>query len=103
LWLSPRQFLIVPIAEAQHEYALQVKKKMESSGFYVDTDLSSVTFNKKMAVARANQLYNYYLVVGAKEVEENQVNIRTRDNEVLGTKNVEEMITEMKQLVAQYK
>lgn len=53
-------------------------------------DSSTNTLNKKI---RAGQLaqFNYILVVGQKEEEENSVNIRTRDNKIEGTKSIEDV------------
>ena len=42
---------------------------------------------------------NFILVVGDKEIEAQAVNIRTRDNEVHGTKPIDEFIAELVQYV----
>ena len=47
-WLSPRQALVVPIAAPFNEYAQKVEAKLRSAFYYVDSDLSTKTFNKKV-------------------------------------------------------
>jgi threonyl-tRNA synthetase len=45
--------------------------------------------------------YNFILVVGAQEMADGTVNVRTRDNAVHGTKSVDDLITEFKRLDAE--
>jgi threonyl-tRNA synthetase len=102
LWLSPRQMCVVPVDPKFADYALACRAKLHNSGFYADVDLSSRTLNKKVREAQLNQ-YNFILVVGQTEVDEDSVNIRTRDNEVTGTLKIDEAIAKFKALVADYK
>lgn len=82
------------------DYAYTVKEKMYRAGLNVDIDDSTKTLNKKI---REGQLagYNFILVVGATEESEQSVNIRTRDNEVKGTKSIEDAISLFKGLIEQ--
>jgi len=95
-WLSPRQLLVVPIGPVFNDYAEEVKKLCFDAGFYVDTELSEKTFNKKMMNARLEGFYNFILVVGEKEQETKSVNVRTRDNKVLGMFQISELVAILK-------
>eukprot|EP00300_Choanocystis_sp_HF-7_P004611 c13596_g1_i1.p1 GENE.c13596_g1_i1~~c13596_g1_i1.p1 ORF type:complete len:746 (+),score=211.22 c13596_g1_i1:41-2239(+) len=77
-WLSPRQIIVVPVAAAFDEYAKHVHAVLHEAKYYVDIDLSSKTFNKKVREGQTAQ-YNFILVVGEKEATNNLVNIRLRD------------------------
>ena len=101
-WLSPRQVLIVPVALLYMPYATEVRQALHSAGFHVDVDGSHNTLNKKIREGQLAQ-YNFILVVGAKELEEGSVNIRTRDNVVQGTKPLAEAIAYFRQLDATFK
>lgn len=81
---------------------LQVRAKLHDEGYYVDADLSDRTIQKKVREAQLAQ-YNYILVVGQDEAENNTVNVRTRDNVVHGTKPLQDVLQEFSQLVATYK
>ena len=96
-WLSPRQVLIVTVGAAFVDYGYKVKDDLFRAGFEVDIEDSGTTLNTKI---REGQMahYNFILVVGAKEMETNSVNIRTRDNKVHGTKTIEEAIAMFKEL-----
>ncbi|KAI5737619.1 hypothetical protein M8J76_015078 [Diaphorina citri] len=92
-WISPRQGIVIPVAEPFNEYADQVKNKIFAAGFMCDADLdSSDTLNKKIRNAQISQ-YNFIMVVGEKEKSSNTVNVRTRDNIVHGEFSVDDVIT----------
>jgi len=101
-FLSPRQAQVVPVSKIYIDYALEVQKKLNGAGFYCDVDSSCRTLNKMVREAQLSQ-YNYILVVGAAEAEAAAVNVRTRDNEVHGTKGIDELIDEFSQMQAVHK
>ena len=97
-WLSPRQIMVVPIDLAFSEYASKVRERMHAGGFHCDVDLGSNTLNKKIREHQMAQ-YNYVLVVGEKEQENDTVNIRTRTDGKLGEKSVAETLAMFKGFV----
>jgi len=101
-WLSPRQVMLVPVDPKFSDYAKSVHERLFNEGYNVDVDYSGNTLNKKIRNAQVAQ-YNFILVVGANEVENNSVNIRTRDNQVHGEKTVDEVLVEFRQLVDDWK
>ncbi len=72
-----------------------MRDRFHAAGFFVDVDDTHHTLNKKIREAQVSQ-YNYIFVVGEKEEADETVNIRTRDNEVQGTKKVAEVIAELR-------
>jgi len=102
LWLSPRQVCIVPVDPKFVDYAYNVRAKFHNAGFYVEVDDSARTLNKKVREAQVGQ-FNFILVVGQKEIDEESVNIRTRENEVQGALKIDEAIVKLKKLVEEYK
>jgi threonyl-tRNA synthetase len=93
---------VVPIDLKFSDYAYEVQQQIHQAGFYVDVDDSSRTLNKKIREAEVNQ-YNFILVVGAQEVENKTVNVRTRENEVQGSVSVSEMVAKFQSLAKEYK
>merc|ERR1719182_504256 len=90
-FLSPRQAVVVPVSAAFNEYAEEVRNQLHAAGFYCDVDASNRTLNKMVREAQLSQ-YNFILVVGATEAEAGTANVRSRDNEVHGTKSVDDLI-----------
>jgi threonyl-tRNA synthetase len=84
-WLSPRQILVVPVMPAVNDYAKEVQRIFQAKGLYIDTDLSSNTFQKKIRTGQLEQ-YNFIFVVGAEEAKSRTVNIRNRDDQATQTK-----------------
>lgn len=96
-WLSPRQAIVIPVNATCMEYAQKVKQMLWDNNFLVDVDDSGRTLNKMVREAQLEQ-YNYILVVGNKEVEGGQVAIRSRSNEMVGVKMLEECVAMFKEM-----
>jgi len=97
-WLSPRQVLVVPVATPFDQYAEEVGKRLHDAGLEVDVDCDpGDTMNKKIRNGQLEQ-YNFILVVGEKERDNNTVNVRTRDNKVHGEHTVDSVVEKMKNL-----
>ncbi|CAG8713722.1 11718_t:CDS:10, partial [Racocetra persica] len=82
-WLSPRQVMIIPVANPFSDYVKVVYKACFDAGLYVEYDLGENTLNKKIRNAEIAQ-FNFIFVVGAEEESTKSVNIRNRDD--VGTK-----------------
>ncbi len=80
LWLSPMQVAIVPIAERHAEYANKVAADLKAAGIRVEVDARNEKMNAKIREF-ALQKIPFILVVGDKEAEAGQVNVRVRGQE----------------------
>ena len=100
-WISPRQIKIVPTHLSHNDYAARIGKVFEDKGYWVDVDDSRDRMNNKIRKAQTAQ-FNFILVVGEKEQENETVNIRTRANEQLGEKTVKEALEWFDELVKTY-
>lgn len=98
LWLSPVQVRILPIADRHIEYCKELKQKMFKQGLRLEIDDRSETTGKKVREAQLDKV-NYILVIGDQEVENKTINVRTRENEVLGEKQVDEFIKDLQKEV----
>ncbi|KAF7559708.1 hypothetical protein G7046_g4448 [Stylonectria norvegica] len=103
-WLSPRQILVVPVMPAANDYAKEIQDIFREKELYVDADLSSNTFQKKIRTGQLEQ-YNFIFVVGAEEAKSRTVNIRNRDDQATQTKGalvpVDEALVELLKLKAE--
>jgi len=83
-WLAPTQAVVLNITDKQHEYAQKVADILSKKGLRAVSDLR----NEKIGFKIRNytlQRVPYMLVVGDREVENNEVAVRSRDGEDLGT------------------
>ncbi len=77
VWLSPVQVKILPVSDAQIEYAKQVKEEYAKYGIRVEIDDRNEKIGYKIREAQLEKV-PYMLVLGAKEVESNTVSVRSR-------------------------
>jgi threonyl-tRNA synthetase len=98
LWLSPTQVAIVPIAERHADYARKVGDALKAVGARVHVDERNEKMNAKIR-EHALQKVPFIIVVGDKEAEANQVNVRVRGQEKAeGTMSVEDFVARVKKL-----
>ncbi len=93
-WLSPYQVRIATVADRHAPYAHQLKQKIEQRGIDCDIDESNESVGKKVRTAQLLK-YNYLLTVGDKEVENQTVAIRTRDNVVHGEVDISDFLAKV--------
>lgn len=94
LWLSPVQVKILPIADRHIEYCRKIAEEMKQHDLRVEINEKAETTSKKVREAQLEQV-NYIIVVGDQEVNNSTVNVRTRDEKVLGEKKVAEFISQL--------
>ncbi len=88
VWLSPKQVMLIPIADRHNSYAHEVAAKLKKAGLRVSVDDSSDRMNAKIRNAQ-KQKYPYMLVIGDREMEEGQVALRRRSGENPGAMSVD--------------
>ena len=89
LWLMPEQVAILPISEKANDYAFQVKEILAGYDVRAFVDDRNEKIGRKI---RDNEVKHvpYMLVVGEKEAENGEVNVRKQGAENLGTMKIEE-------------
>lgn len=96
VWLSPIQVKILPISEKQDEYCKILENDLLRNGFRVEYDNSSEKIGYKIRKAQLEKV-PYMLVIGNKEVQNNQVAVRSRKNGDEGTMKTKEFIKQLKE------
>jgi len=96
LWCSPRQVSIVPLHVDFYDFALEVKDRIRAHGFFADANVSGDKYKKKIREAQVMG-YNYTLVVGRDEMQNDTVSVRVRGKQASEAGvSVEEMIARLK-------
>jgi len=99
LWLSPEQVRVLPISEKSNDYASQVERKLKDSHLRCSTDHSDEKIGAKIAKAHGEKL-PYMLVVGPKEAEAGNVNVRIRGIKENKTIELDEFLRNVKSKIA---
>lgn len=76
VWLAPVQVKILTISESQNDYAKKIYDKMLEKGIKVELDIRNETIKYKIREANVEQKIPIQLIIGQKEEENNEVNIR---------------------------
>ncbi|EOD4602743.1 threonine--tRNA ligase [Staphylococcus aureus] len=75
-WLAPKQVQIIPVnIDLHYDYARQLQDELKSQGVRVSIDDRNEKMGYKIREAQIQKI-PYQIVVGDKEVENNQVNVR---------------------------
>jgi threonyl-tRNA synthetase len=77
-WLAPVQVAVLPITDQQLPYAQAVTERLRRARVRVELDDSSDRVGKKIRTAQ-QQKVPYMLVLGEREAEGGEVNVRRRD------------------------
>ncbi|MDR1198537.1 MAG: threonine--tRNA ligase [Prevotellaceae bacterium] len=95
LWLTPEQFVIMPVSEKYNDFAQKVLKVINNSDIRGFIDDRNETIGKKI---RENELKRipYLLVVGEKEAGGNSVSVRRQGEGDKGIMTIEKFIETVK-------
>ncbi len=76
-WMAPVQAKFLPMGDGEVEYCQKLADKMTALGMRVEVDKSNNTIGYKIRAAQQEKV-PYMLIVGAKEVAEGTVSVRSR-------------------------
>ena len=79
-WLHPVQVIVIPITDAQLEYAKRVADRLRSLRLRAEVDTRPERMQRKIRDAQARKV-PYMAIVGAREAEAEHINIRDRSGD----------------------
>lgn len=101
-WLSPVQAVVIPISDRHEEHALKVRDRLfaaevhtATGGLRVEADLGADRMQKKIRNAQLQKI-PYMLVVGDREVEQDEVTVRHRSGADLGSMKVAQVVDRLR-------
>jgi len=89
LWLSPEQFIILPISEKYEDYAKKLSDELKDSDICGLIDFRDEKIGRKIRDAEVKKI-PYMLVVGEKEAAEGMVSVRKHGEGDMGSMTIEE-------------
>ncbi len=96
LWLAPIQVKVLPISDKFIDYAKTISQQLKNADIRAEVDDRQEKIGKKI---RDTELMRvpYMLVVGEKEMSENNVAVRRQGKGDAGVKKMDEFLNEIKQ------
>jgi threonyl-tRNA synthetase len=98
VWLAPMQATIMPIAERHQEYAQQVNQRLQDVGVRTELSMDN-TLNYRIRRAQTQKV-PYMLVLGDRELEDEQVAIRLRNGENMPAQSLEDTVAMIAEKIA---
>jgi len=98
LWMAPVQAVILNISENQTNHCEELADKLNSANVRCSVDSRNEKINYKV---RHHSMMRtpYLLVIGDKELKNNNISVRTRTGEDLGVMNVDKFVKMLETLV----
>ena len=97
-WMMDEQVRILPITDRAADYAEQLCAALKAQGFRAAADFRSEKIGKKIRDAQMEKI-PYMLIVGDKEVESGEVNVRHRAEGDLGNMTQEAFAAMLKDVI----
>ena len=92
LWMAPVQVNVIPVKNEYHlEYAEKIVKLLEEAGLRVNLDAREEKLGYRMREAQTRK-YNYNLILGNSERDENKVSFRKHGSEETITMEINEFV-----------
>lgn len=92
LWMAPVQVNVIPVKNEYHlEYAEKLVKLLEEAGLRVNLDAREEKLGYRMREAQTRK-YNYNLILGNSERDENKVSFRKHGSEETVTMEIDEFV-----------
>jgi threonyl-tRNA synthetase len=95
LWLAPIQVVVLNIADSQSAYVEEVIEILKKKGIRCESDLRNEKITYKIR-EHSIQRIPYLVVLGDREVEKQQVTVRTQKGEDLGTMSIDGFLAHLK-------
>jgi len=95
VWLAPVQVAVLPITDAQNDYAMEVYTKLKDLKIRAEVDLRNEKITYKIREAETKKI-PYMLVIGEKEKTGKTVSVRRHGKGDLGVFDLESFISRIK-------
>ncbi|TAH07326.1 MAG: threonine--tRNA ligase [Sphingobacteriia bacterium] len=102
VWIAPLQVKVLPISDKFLDYALDVMQQLRNAGVRVEIDDRQEKIGRKIRDTELQRV-PYMLVVGEKEMNEQQVSVRRQGKGDLGSVGLSEFIEKIKEEIQERK
>jgi threonyl-tRNA synthetase len=94
LWLTPEQFIVLPISEKFEDYAKKVLESLNNSDICGLIDFRDEKIGRKIRDAEVKKI-PYMLIIGEKEMNDGMVSVRRHGKGDLGSMTIEEFSNQL--------
>lgn len=102
VWLSPIQIVVMNITDRHAEYATKLTQKLIELGYRAKTDLRNEKIGFKIRDYTLKKV-PLFLIIGDRELEQQQITVRTRTGKDLGSMSFQDFINNHLEKIIQSK
>ncbi|MBH44168.1 MAG: threonine--tRNA ligase [Gammaproteobacteria bacterium] len=99
LWLSPVQVVVLNITSKHEEFSNNIVDLLRREGFRVDNDFRNEKISYKIREHTIKRI-PYLVIIGDKEIDNNQISVRLRNGDDLGSMTSSELVKKLKNELA---
>ena len=101
LWLAPVQVEVMPLTDKQRDYAVKVTEDLRKVGIRVELDDRQEKIGYKIREAQLSKI-PYMLILGDKEVQNEQVGVRSRSEGDIGAMDEDKFIEKVNEEIKSF-
>ena len=91
LWLTPNQFIILPISDKYEKYCQNVLNLLENNEIRGLLDSRSETIGKKIRDAELDKI-PFMIVIGEQELDKNEISLRSQGGKDYGKMKINDFV-----------
>lgn len=96
LWLAPVQVKVLPVSEKSLDYSEKVYERIRNERIRVELDDRNEKIGYKIREARQEDKVPYMIIIGAQEVENGNISVRSRDTDETTEMSLDEFVAKVK-------
>jgi len=96
LWLAPVQVMIMPITDAQEEFAKKLTEDLRKEGIRAELDNRPERLQAKIRDGSLQKV-PYLGIIGGREIESGNISVRLRDGKDLGSLKISDFLQKLKE------
>ena len=98
LWLTPEQYVILPVSDKYLDYANELQNEFTSAGLRGSIDDRTESIGRKI---RDNELKKipFMIIAGEKESQEKNISVRKQGTGDQGSMSISEFVNQIKELI----
>ena len=101
LWLAPVQVEVMPLTDKQRDYAVKITEDLRKEGIRVELDDRQEKIGYKIREAQLSKI-PYMLILGDKEVQSEQVGVRSRSEGDIGAMDEDKFIEKVNEEIKSF-
>ncbi|WP_446897587.1 threonine--tRNA ligase [Clostridium sp. LBM24168] len=100
VWLAPVQVEVMNITDSQIDYVNKIVNKLKENDIRVESDIRNEKIGYKIREAQIQKV-PYMIIIGEKEVKEGNISVRSRKTGDIGSMQLDEFISKVKEHITQ--